>query len=316
MKNFFTTRLQSLALISAACLVAALLVAGAVMFGDADSVEAKSSGRCSHSCSFVATVGGVTYSVSTSAQYNCRPWPSWGCTNLQNEAVGFLSKGITSYGWAVGCGNYHSFTATALTPPKIDGACGWANGRDFISAPAASSGYCDKGTKINDSWSGDDYSWSCQGSNGGSTASCRMELDGGGSCSRDADCDSGKKCLAARCIDVISCGNARLCPNATCPVNGACVPNDDFLDVSLTPSLVEKDTDTCLAAWEFDEQQTDRQAVVCTITGSGNFRYTATTTESGEKALPIGNYTLTCSVVGVSETETLTCRKIPRFQEF
>jgi hypothetical protein len=231
--------------------------------------------------------------------------------------MNYLAVGITSTGWALGCGNYHSFVATALTPPKINGSCGYADGHKFASLPSSGSAFCSKGTLTNESWDGDDeYEWTCQGSGGGSNESCSMEVDGGGSCGNDLDCDDGEKCRASRCVEVVTCAGGVMCRNGTCPTNGACVPNDDFFSLQLKPSLVEHSTDTCLAAWTFDDMQTNDQAVVCTITGTGGFKYTATSTESGEKAVPIGNYTLTCKLSGITQTESASCRQIPRFQEF
>jgi hypothetical protein len=62
---------------------------------------------------------------------------------------------------------------------KINGACGAANGVDAFSAPTTS--LCGAGTASSVSGSGP-WSWSCSGSNGGSTASCYDLLEVNGVC--------------------------------------------------------------------------------------------------------------------------------------
>ena len=59
----------------------------------------------------------------------------------------------------------------------VNGACGSANSQTFSSAPT--SGLCSTGTPSSVSGSGP-WSWTCTGSNGGSTANCSAQLSGGG----------------------------------------------------------------------------------------------------------------------------------------
>ncbi len=54
--------------------------------------------------------------------------------------------------------------------PVVNGACGSANGQTYATTPA--SGLCSAGTASGVSPAGLSWSWSCQGSNGGTTSNC------------------------------------------------------------------------------------------------------------------------------------------------
>jgi hypothetical protein len=70
-------------------------------------------------------------------------------------------------------------TLTPSTTTAVNGVCGSSNGADLTSAPAAN--LCSAGTASTVSGSGP-WTWSCAGSNGGTTASCSAQLKINGAC--------------------------------------------------------------------------------------------------------------------------------------
>lgn len=60
-------------------------------------------------------------------------------------------------------------------PAPINGACGASNGQTLSSTPT--SGLCSTGTASGVSTGSGSYTWSCAGSNGGSTASCSATIN-------------------------------------------------------------------------------------------------------------------------------------------
>lgn len=104
----------------------ALIIGSAIAVNQVDAASKK---RCTRSCSFVASKAGYTYSVVTTANYPCRPWPSWGCSLLQSEALARLSPGTLSGSWGLGCGNIHSYVAYIIgTPPPQGPSTGQITG--------------------------------------------------------------------------------------------------------------------------------------------------------------------------------------------
>ena len=77
-----------------------------------------------------------------------------------------------------GGGSTAQCSAPLAQNPPVNGRCGPANGVATNSAPTA--GLCSSGSPTTISGSGP-WSWSCLGSNGGSTASCSAPTSGGAS---------------------------------------------------------------------------------------------------------------------------------------
>jgi len=71
------------------------------------------------------------------------------------------------------------FTGGAA-PTPVDGTCGSSQGGSFTSAP--STNLCSAGTASSVTTGSTTYTWSCVGSNGGSTASCSANIAVNGSC--------------------------------------------------------------------------------------------------------------------------------------
>ena len=67
---------------------------------------------------------------------------------------------------------YNAFNVTNVTtlPVPINGVCGSSNGQTFTTTPVTN--LCSQGTPSNVANNVNTYTWTCQGSNGGSTASC------------------------------------------------------------------------------------------------------------------------------------------------
>ena len=74
-------------------------------------------------------------------------------------------------GWWIWTGSAWS-RSSAPGNAGVNGACGSSNGADLVSAPT--SGLCSAGTASSVSGTGP-WTWSCAGSNGGSTASCSAQ---------------------------------------------------------------------------------------------------------------------------------------------
>jgi len=94
------------------------------------------------------------------------------------------SSGNTFSGWGGSCSGTGSCTVTmsqarsvtatfATTPSAVNGSCGTSNGATLTAAPTTN--LCTLGTASAVSGSGP-WSWTCAGSNGGTTASCSASL--------------------------------------------------------------------------------------------------------------------------------------------
>jgi hypothetical protein len=99
-------------------------------------------------------------SCSISNNYTCGGWGS-GYQGSTCQAGSF-------YGSRVVGGNWQSCTM----PQPINGTCGSAHNTTATSFPNSSQS-CSSGNRIGESQTATQYSWQCQGSNGGSTASCQ-----------------------------------------------------------------------------------------------------------------------------------------------
>jgi hypothetical protein len=92
-------------------------------------------------------------------------------TNLCSAGTASSTSGSGPWNWncqGSNGGTTASCSAGYTTSP-INGACGSANGQSFSSAPT--NNLCSVGTASSVSGSGP-WTWNCQGSNGGTTASC------------------------------------------------------------------------------------------------------------------------------------------------
>ncbi len=143
----------------------------------------------SASCGGAGTTASLSWSgVSGATSYYVRATDlTTGTTALWDDNHSGTSDSFTSipghtYQWWVhsdmghgdGNTNHYSdqangtnFTCASATP--VNGSCGTANGGSYTSAPT--SGLCSAGTASGVSGSGP-WTWSCTGTNGGSTASC------------------------------------------------------------------------------------------------------------------------------------------------
>lgn len=135
---------------------------------------------------------GVVYTVSVT---NLNPSggsytinPSGGQVGSGGSATVTATPTGTNVATISGCGGTQSgntFSIASVTqnctvsvnfgaqPVAINGACGSSNGQTLSSAPT--SGLCSTGTASAVS-TGSSYTWSCAGSNGGSTASCSATI--------------------------------------------------------------------------------------------------------------------------------------------
>ena len=100
--------------------------------------------------------------------------------NLCSTGTASTVSGSGPWSWScAGSGGGTTATCSALDPPPpVNGACGSANGGTVSTAPTAN--LCTAGSASTVSGSGP-WSWTCAGSNGGSTASCTDKLASTGS---------------------------------------------------------------------------------------------------------------------------------------
>lgn len=99
--------------------------------------SSNSNKRCSTTCpAFTATKGGITYSITAGASYQCsRGWPAGGCGTVNGEAVSMVGPNSLSASWGEGCGNVHFYSASIIrrttipvvTPPTASSTTGNTN---------------------------------------------------------------------------------------------------------------------------------------------------------------------------------------------
>ena len=103
---------------------------------------------------------------------------------------------VTAYGINIGTGYNRALgTQTLNCPAKVNGTCGTSNGTANPFWSNLSGGACGTGTLNGPTLTGDTWSWTCGGENGGTTASCsatrtdslHIKLDQGGGCSTATD---------------------------------------------------------------------------------------------------------------------------------
>jgi len=87
----------------------------------------------------------------------------------------------TSTGWTWSCAGSNGGTtdASGMANLMVNGTCGSSSGGALVSAPTAN--LCSTGTASSVTGGGP-WSWSCAGTNGGSTASCSAGMAGQGQC--------------------------------------------------------------------------------------------------------------------------------------
>jgi pseudomonalisin len=89
-------------------------------------------------------------------------------TNLCGVGTASAVTGTGPWSWSC-AGSYGGSTASCFANLEVDGACGAANGASFSAIPA--SGLCSGGTPSTVTGTGP-WNWSCNGINGGITATC------------------------------------------------------------------------------------------------------------------------------------------------
>ena len=131
------------------------------------------SGPWSWSCN--GSGGGTNASCSAPLKVNGTCGSANGVGTTAAPSSGLCSSGSASsvsgsgpFAWTCNGANGGS-NASCSAPLMVNGACGSSHGGSFYSAP--STGLCSSGAASTVSGSGP-YSWTCAGSNGGSTANC------------------------------------------------------------------------------------------------------------------------------------------------
>jgi len=172
------------------------------------------------------------------------------CASGSSNNTAFPAQGSSVY-WACSGSNGGSSVACSASrssaPTPVNGVCGSSNGANLSSAPTTN--LCSSGTATIVLGTGP-WTWSCSGSNGGSTASCSANLIINGSCGSangktyaynvtgygsDTQCSVGSSsntafpsqggstswtCSGSNGGSTASCSASR--SNAPTPVNGTC----------------------------------------------------------------------------------------------
>lgn len=169
-------------------------------------------GGSTDSCSSNRSCGGATRNW-TVGNYTCSASFSGiahgGSRNVQDSTP--PTVGTRTYDCDQGV---WSPSGTATCGPVVDGACGSADGGSTLGAP--SSNLCAAGTASQVSGSGP-YSWSCTGSNGGSTDSCSSNRSCGNA--TRSWTVSGSTCSAS--FSSIAHGGSRTANDQTPPTLGS-----------------------------------------------------------------------------------------------
>lgn len=124
--------------------------------------------------------GGTGGSISASAKVaagtsaNVTATPPAGWNTSWGGTCGGTPGGNTSYTTNAVTGPCTVTATFSSAPAAINGSCGTANGQTLSSAPTAN--LCSAGTASAVA-TGSSYTWSCAGSNGGSTASCSATIN-------------------------------------------------------------------------------------------------------------------------------------------
>ena len=105
--------------------------------------------------------------------------------------------------WSWTCGGVNGGkNASCSASIEVNGACGPANGEDFLKAPT--SNLCSAGTASKVSSGSGQWSWSCAGSGGGTSASCLAHIEVNGACGSA----NGENFLTAPASNLCSSGTA------------------------------------------------------------------------------------------------------------
>jgi hypothetical protein len=128
------------------------------------------------------------------------------------EKKGLVSNGSYSI---IGVISNHSVVATfSLIPPVVNGSCGTSNNGTFVAAPTANLCATGSASPVSGSGSGP-WTWSCSGSNGGSTASCSANLTAPPRFSVTPATGVGFTMSPATAQDVVSGGSASFTATAS-----------------------------------------------------------------------------------------------------
>ena len=134
------------------------------------------------SASPISITAGKTSTVTWSSTNatSCTAGGGWTGTKASNGTLAVSPTSTTTYTLtcvgAKGASSAASTTvAVSAAPAPVSGACGSANGTQASSAPSAN--LCSKGTSSSVAGSGP-WTWSCGGSNGGTSASCSAPKSG------------------------------------------------------------------------------------------------------------------------------------------
>lgn len=98
--------------------------------------------------------------------------------SLCNAGSASAVTGIGPWNWSCAGSNGGSTSScfaskAAAVPAPVNGTCGSSNSQTYVSVPTT--GLCSAGNSLGVSGSGP-WSWSCQGTSGGSTASCSAQI--------------------------------------------------------------------------------------------------------------------------------------------
>jgi|GEM_PF-1711213 len=109
-----------------------------------------------------------TQSPQCSATADGPPTPKQCADGIDNDNDGVIDLADTD------CTNASDDTESGTSP--TNGQCGSANGTTATSVPGSSS-LCSNGAVQNQNTAGSNYTWNCQGQNGGTNASCSLTLN-------------------------------------------------------------------------------------------------------------------------------------------
>ena len=121
-------------------------------------------------------------------------------SNLCGAGTASTVSGSGPWNWTC-AGLNGGATVSCSANPGVNGVCGSANGQSFTAAP--SSNLCGAGTASTVSGSGP-WSWTCAGSNGGSTANCSASSIINGACGSA----NGQSFFSAPTSNLCSAGTA------------------------------------------------------------------------------------------------------------
>jgi len=220
--------------------------------------------------------------------------------------------GTFSNSWQEGCGNIHSFVATAA---PVNGVCGWMNGETLNYQPQNVNSYCTRGNISGNTWSASVLKWSCAGLYGGSTSACNYTFDPNftptgieesmcnGSCGTyNSQCPGGV-CVSTSTVSTTTVNQVTQPLQRDCTPGVDCVDNGDSLgDVISSFSVGRSIADhngLCPILWVAGNEDAADQ-VVCQMTTDGGKTVSVPKSSpavgsSTPYEAPVGSHTLSCS---------------------